>query len=106
MRFAWYRRLLRWFDLVAEGLEIPMSGKSTLEPFDEERDWWLLENTSQAAHEPNAALRFFRRGMKGQALVKATGIKPTKLQEALRAAMDEEGAAFARKVAIHDQGMK
>lgn len=83
-----------------------MGGNMQLEPFDEERDWWLLENTTQAAHEPIAALRFQRRGMKGQALVKATGIKPTALQAALKAALDDEGAAFSRGVAIHDQGTK
>jgi hypothetical protein len=103
--YALWRRLVRWFNLVAEGLEIPM-GIHELEPFNEDRDWWLLDNTSQAAHEPIAALRLLRRGIRGQALVKATGIKPTALQRALRVAMDEEGAAFARGVPIHDQGTK
>lgn len=83
-----------------------MGGNMQLEPYDQERDDWLLHNTTQAAHEPIAALRFLRRGMKGQALVKATGIKPTALQAALKQAMDDEGAAFARQVAIHDQGTK
>lgn len=101
MRSVW-SRLRATLRKLAESWEIPMV-KPTLEPYDEERDNWLLHNTTQAAHEPVAALRFFRRGMKGQALVDATRIKPTKLQEVLRQAMDDEGAAFARKVSIHDQ---
>ena len=83
-----------------------MAPKRELEPYDPDKDDWLLHNTSQAAHEPRAALRLQRRGYKGQALVDATRIKPTALQRALKDAMDEEGAAFARGVPIHDQPQK
>jgi hypothetical protein len=80
--------------------------KKFLEPFDEDRDWQLLTNTSQAPHEPPAVLRLQRRGYRGQALIDATGLKPTKLQDALRKALDDEGWAFQRGVPIHDQGDK
>lgn len=100
----WGDRLLkRFWDWVITPKEVVVAPKKDLEPYDPDRDQWLLDNTSQAAHEPRAALRLLRRGRKGQALVDATGIKPTALQKALREAMDEEGAAFNRGCPIHDQ---
>ena len=105
MRSAWYRRLFRRFDLAREGMGM-FDGKKFLEPYDPDRDQQLLTNTSQAPHEPPAVLRLFRRGFKGQDLIKAASMKPTKLQDALKKALDDEGWAFQRGVPIHDQADK